>query len=647
VKKKDKFIKFLKKYTKKIKRLLIKYNYVIYMAIPFLIMDLSTRFFARKINFFAIYQPVPNLFTLLWIFLFISLVFSFKKKIGKFIYIFFLILSYVVFIVNNVYYGFTDTFFDFSLLELAGEGSSYILDAVKSTSLWIYIITPIIIYTGFKGVKEIPKIKHNDYKFLLKSLLIFIVGHCFVPVLLGPANSDLSWNTWKNVQNIYISFNDNNKSMTVAGLYEYTFRNFYITFLKDKEQTDDSELEFLDDVFLEEEEHVNDYTGLFKDKNLILLQLEGIDNWLVTEEDMPNLSKLMSEGVNFTNHYSYYNGGGSTFNSEFAVNTGYITPITYTRNAYTFNKNTFNYSLANLFKNEGYVVNAFHMNSSEYYSRGINYKNWGYDNYFGLKDLNYYRDETYQLDTELINNPTFYENMFPIDTKFVNYIITYSNHIPFSQTKGVCKQLTEGIIDEETILTEEDCARVQANETDKMIGLLIDALEEKEMLDDTAIILFTDHYLYTLTDKTILAKYKNVSNNLINNTPLVIWSNEIESIEVNKVTSQLNILPTVLNLFDIYYHPSYYIGNDALDNNYEGIAFFSDYSWYDGNVYVEGGEIVNNGKLSSQELEEKNSYIHYIIKKNDLILKYNYFKGIDDPISNIIEDDIESNQEVE
>ncbi len=25
------------------------------------------------------------------------------------------------------------------------------------------------------------------------------------------------------------------------------------------------------------------------------------------------------------------------------------------------------------------------MNTSEYYSRGINYKNWGYDNYYGLK----------------------------------------------------------------------------------------------------------------------------------------------------------------------------------------------------------------------------------------------------------------------
>ena len=82
----------------------------------------------------------------------------------------------------------------------------------------------------------------------------------------------------------------------------------------------------------------------FKDKNVIFLQLEGTDNWLITKEDTPTLYNMMNNSINFTNHYSYYNGGGSTFNSEFAVNTGFITPLSYTQNAYTFNKNTFPYS---------------------------------------------------------------------------------------------------------------------------------------------------------------------------------------------------------------------------------------------------------------------------------------------------------------
>lgn len=62
---------------------------------------------------------------------------------------------------------------------------------------------------------------------------------------------------------------------------------------------------------------------------------------MLTKENTPTLYKLMNNGINFKNHYSYYNGGGSTFNSEFAVNTGFITPLSYTQNAYSFSKTHF------------------------------------------------------------------------------------------------------------------------------------------------------------------------------------------------------------------------------------------------------------------------------------------------------------------
>ena len=367
---------------------------------------------------------------------------------------------------------------------------------------------------------------------------------------------------------------------------------------------------------------------------------------------MPNLYSLTKHAYNFKNHYSYYNGGGSTFNSEFAVNTGYITPLSYTQNAYTFNKNSFNYSMAHIFKSEGYSVNAFHMNSAEYYSRGINYKNWGYDNYYGLKDQSYYKDDSYKLDRELILNPVFNELLFPKNQKFVDYIITYSNHMPFTSEKGVCKQILEKNNEEDDnttttkkktettettttkVYTEEECIRIQASETDYMIGLMLDKLKELDILKDTIIVAYADHYLYTVEDESILEKYKETDNNLINHTPLLIYSSNLKSKTIKNVTSQLDILPTVLNLFGVEYHPSYYLGQDALNPNYEGIVFFSDYSWYDGNVYVENGKVTNNKKISEEKLAEKNNYINYLTEKNDKILKYDYFKTYEKLISN-------------
>lgn len=97
---------------------------------------------------------------------------------------------------------------------------------------------------------------------------------------------------------------------------------------------------------------------------------------------------------------------------------------------------------------------------------------------------------------------------------------------------------------------------------------------------------------------------------------------------INKVTMQMNILPTVLNLFGIDYNSNYYLGTNALAKNYKGIAFFSDYSWYDGNVYVDNDKILNKGKLSRKKRDETSELVHNIIRKNDLTLKYDYFKTL-------------------
>lgn len=625
---------------KKMIKFIIDNRKVIYISIPFILMDIITRALGYKIGFYSIYELVPNLFTLLWVCLIILISLCFKKNIGKTLYIIFFIISFSLFLVNNVYYSMTGTFFDFSLVLLASEGSSYIMDAIKTCNILVYFSALFLIILFIISIKVFPSKEKNNYKVLSIGVVVFCILHLCIPLLLGKKNEELTWSTWRNPRNIYISFNDNNKSMSISGLYEYSIRNFYVTFLKPKKTDDEEELSFLNDVYsLEVEKNNNKYTGLLKDQNLIIIQLEGVDDWLLNEEDTPTLYSLMNKSINFTNHYSYYNGGGSTFNSEFAVNTGFITPLSYTQNAYSFSKNDFPYTLAKLFKSEGYTVNAFHMNTSEYYSRGTNYKNWGYDNYYGLIDMYEYKNKEYELDREMILNTDFSDKMFSSE-KFVDYLITYSSHLPFSTEKGVCKTLItmdsleelgeSGLPEDIEIptLTEEECARRQVKETDYMVELLIEKLEEKELMDNTTIVVFTDHYLYTLSDTTILDKYKDTSNNLINHTSFYIYSSLLDKKTIKDVTSQLNILPTILNLFGINYNANYYIGEDALSNSYDGSVFFSDYSWYNGNVYVEGGLVTNDGKISDEDLENMNYYINYLIRKNDLTLKCDYFKRL-------------------
>ena len=620
----------MKKYGKNFINFIVQNRCTLYLTIPFILMDLITRIMGYKVSFFPAYYPIPNIFTIIWVILFIGIIRCLKGVAGKIAYWIIFLIFFALFLTNMIYYSLTSFYFSFNLLLMADEGSSYILDTILQTNPVVYIIALAVLVIAIIVYKKMPSQKTFKFKKLGVVFIIFVVLHLLTPLFLGSGNAHLKWNSFKKPKNIYATYSDSNKSMRLSGLYEYSVRNFYITFLKPKEKLSDSDKKFLDETYnAKDTKTSDDYTGMFKGKNVIFLQLEGMDKWLLTKETTPNLYNLMEHSLNFTDHYSIYTGGGSTFNSEFAVNTGFTTPISFTENVYTYNTNTFNYTLAKLFKAQDYTVNAFHMNSADFYSRGINYKSWGYDNYFGLADIAKYDTLDFELDRQLILNKTFYKNMFGQKGKFLDYIITYTPHTPFTTKKEVGKLVAEMKYGKGKVpdLSEEETAKLMVGETDYMVGLLIQALKDNNLYDNTVIVAYADHYLYTLNDKSVLDKYKTTDNNLINNTPFFIWSSDIKPQNINKTTMQMNILPTVLNLFGIDYNSNYFLCKNALAKDYQGIAFFSDYSWYDGNVYVENGVVTNNKTISRQDLNSKSSLVHNIIRKNDLTLKYDYFKN--------------------
>lgn len=605
----------------------------IYMFLSLYILDISTRLASSSINFVKPLSLYPNLFSLIWLLLLIFMIKNIKSVYGKLVYGLFYGFSFIMFLVHNIYYNIFKIYFDFSVLSAASEGSSYFLDTLKNITWWMYLVMFLSISLSILTYKSFKKQNNFNLKNITIIFLLFVIMHSLIPYTFGASTTKLEWNAWNNKRNVYNTFNDNNKSMELVGLFEYNFRNIYVNYFRKEENNDDESLSFLDELFSQDEKHLNSYTGLFEGKNLILVQLESIDNFLTNAEVMPNLTNIRNNSINFTNHYSFVNGGGSTFNSEFMVNTGYSTPYSYNQNAYTFSKNNFDYSLPNLFKSVGYTVNAFHMNSSEYYSRGINYKNFGYNSYNGLKDLGIYENKEYYLDTELLKNETFNSKIFNVENtvnpNFVSYIITYSAHLPFSKTSGVCSMLLteEEKNDPDYNPSEIDCMKIQAGETDRMIGLLMDNLKEKGLYDNTVVVFFADHYAYTVSDKNLLAPYKDIDTNLINKTDFFIWSSDIKPFNVNKTTSQLNILPTILNLFNLYDHPSYYVGEDALDNSYSGYVFFNDYTWYDGKRYVSAsGEVLKGLKATPDYINSMATMINEKTRKNDEVLKINYFK---------------------
>ncbi len=600
----------------------INYGYI-FMFVSLYLMDISIRFaFYKSALFYKPFKLVPNLFSIIWILFFLFLTKFFKKKSGRVIYLTFYIVSLIFFLVHSYYFIYFDTFFDFEVLRLAGEGTSYIFSVLLNVKWWMIIVSIISIYLTVKGLKSIKHSEKVNYFKVIILVILFIFIKGMIPLLLGKVSDYVSWDDWRNPRSVYSSYNDSNKSFMVSGLFEYNIRNFYVNYIKDKETLTEYEKKVLDKNFKEKiKAKENEYTGIFEGKNLILVQLESVDEFLITKEVMPVTYGLMKNSINFKNHYSFTSGGGSTFNSEFMVNTGYSSAYNYHQSAYAFSRNNYDYSLPNLLRKKGYSSNAFHMNTGEYYSRTINYKAFGYDKYYGLKDLNEYEKNEYTLDRELINNKLFYENIFK--DKAVSYIITYSAHMPFSSDKGVCSLLTD-----KEALTEYECLKIQAGETDYFMKLLLEGLEENNMIDNTVLVVFADHYLYTLEDKELLDQFKKTDSNLINHTPFFIWSNGEYKKTVNTLNSQLDILPTLLNLFNINYYENYYIGRDIFSDNYEGLVFFPDGSWWNGKTYVDSGEYLFGSKISDEKIHEINDLVMEKMTINDATLKSNYFSNV-------------------
>ena len=155
--------KSIKNTYKTTKTYINKNKYLLWMMLPFALMEIFTFIFGLEISYvnYRIYAPV--LFTICWIMLFMGISLSFKKIFSKLIYIFFVLLFLFVFLGNNIYFSMTSTFFDFSLMESASEGAPYLWDAIKSCNLFVYVCAIIIIISAYQAVKRMPKFEKCNF----------------------------------------------------------------------------------------------------------------------------------------------------------------------------------------------------------------------------------------------------------------------------------------------------------------------------------------------------------------------------------------------------------------------------------------------------------------------------------------------------
>lgn len=606
---------------------IIKFISILGILFTYLILDIGIRFVLwRKIEFVSYRSFSPLAFSLSYILILMITMIIFNKKF-KLIYILTTILSNIYLLAQMICFKILGNFFSLVSFFSAGEAADYFGYAIKNISNDMLIICLLSILSMIVVLVLVKRIKCNIFEFHYKwvgvfcLIILIVIFRLGAIKKLGPSVSNNAWDSWKKPKNIYDNFSNNNRSFMVSGMYEYIFRDIYLYAkkrLNPNARENIKEInEYFDNLSIEQTE--NEYTGIFKDKNLIMIMLESIDNWLVTDENMPTMKLIEDTGINFTNRYAPVFGAGMTINSEFASVSG-LYSITSDKAIYNYNKNNFDYTLPSLFKKKGYNVNSIHMNNGEFYNRKNFHLGLGFDHHYPLYDMKL--NDKFDFDSVIALNDDSY-HLITSGDKFMTLITTYSAHVPY-ENNYMCDELVSNHKD--LIVSGDDeltCLNLLSNETDKFIKELLRRLKEDKYLDDTVIVLYSDHYSYGYSNVNL--KKGTTDNNLIQKTPLVIWSSDIEHKNIDTIMDTADIPITLFNMFGIEYDPKIYMGTDVFSKYHENFVYFSDFSWYDGVYYSKTGddseytrkvsEIVNK-KVDINEKMIFSDYYKYYKKNN-------------------------------
>ena len=370
----------------------------------------------------------------------------------------------------------------------------------------------------------------------------------------------------------------------------------------------------------------NKYTGIFNGKNLIYIVAESFNEIGVREDLTPTLYKLVNSGFKFNNYYSSNNL--STIGGEFQALTGLYADSSI---LYTWRRglNYFPYGLANVFKKEGYNTFAYHDHFYNFQDRDKYLKALGFDNYKGC--YNGLEDKIKcniwpEYDTEMIKATT--DDYLNSTEPFMVYYMTVSGHLAYNFGGNEVAIKNREKVNNLPYSDSVKAYLATQIELNDALELLINTLEEKNKLDDTVIVLLADHYPYGLTVDQIneISNYKKDGIIGVNDSNLIIWNSKMKTIEVDKVSMSIDVLPTVYNLFGIDYDSRLFAGSDILSIR-EGMAIFNERSWVTdkGKYFGSSNNFVQSEEIDGNYIKTINNIMNNKISISKLIVKNNYY----------------------
>ena len=412
----------------------------------------------------------------------------------------------------------------------------------------------------------------------------------------------------------------------------YGYNNLNIDFNKLIKNENNNTIKEMHEYFQNESGSLKSkYTGYFKGKNLILFMAESFNEIAVNKDLTPTLYKLVNSGFKFNNFYTPTIS--STIGGEFQELTGLVAASGFL-SPWKNGNNDYPFGIGKVFKDMGYNTYAYHDHSIYFQNRYIYLKSLGFDNFKGCnngleKSINC--KIWPESDLEMINATV--KDYVNSDKPFFTYYVTVSGHGDYGWSKSAIANKNKDLVSGLKV-SEKPLAYLAAQiELDRALEKLITSLDSVGVLDDTVIALVGDHYPYYMSIDEVneISSYKKDSVVEVNRSNFILWNNKMDTVEVDKVGSQIDVLPTLYNLFGVSYDSRLIIGKDILSTT-GGLAIFGNRSWVSekGTYFANTKKFVpvDGVKVTDEYINTMNKIVNNKVLMSKNIMENNYYKKV-------------------
>jgi len=490
----------------------------------------------------------------------------FFKKIGRHFYLF-IVSTFLsaIFLAEFIYYKYAGGFLQASSIRYIGEAATQTGTVISLISLGLILFCLNFLFWGIDIYLFHRFDKNYSNINLIEKFLIIIIIAGITIVAYGHLIR-VEKNEWGNLTHLYQNIFDYDNYVSKVGIIHFFLQDTSKLILQKKQVSPEDKIFYKN--WLENKMAATStpkYFGLAKNKNLILIQIESLENCVINQvinnqEITPNLNRLTKDGLYFSNYYSQF-GPGTTADAEFStLNSLY--PLADIVAFEQYAKNRY-YALPHLLKQNNYQTYSFHGDVSSFWNRANIYPNLGYDQWFNQD--NYISKNPLGGAFELSDKDFFEQTAEKIKTlpqPFMATLMTLSLHTPFV----IPANLQALKLEDANFLSQTQKDYLQtAHYTDEVLGEFIESLKKENLYNNSLIAIYGDHGSYT-----DIALSLNEKNNLtigLNNSrvPLILLSSQLELTGENIMpASHLDLYPTIINLLGIK-NSNLMLGQDILN----------------------------------------------------------------------------------